>query len=48
MCTTPPSDIAGQAGYGWWIDSIIDTIRGPAPVERHGAHTLPGLITRVT
>ncbi len=30
-----------------WVESIIDTIKGQLSLERHGAHTMPGLITRV-
>jgi hypothetical protein len=34
-------------GVRQWIESIIDTIKGQLSLERHGAHTMPGLITRV-
>ena len=30
-----------------WVESIIDTIKGQLSLERHGAHTMPGLITRI-
>ena len=30
-----------------WIESIIDTIKGQLSLERHGAHTMPGLFTRI-
>lgn len=30
-----------------WIESIIDTIKGQLSLERHGAHTMPGLLTRI-
>ncbi len=30
-----------------WVESIIDTVKGQLSLERHGAHTMPGLITRV-
>ena len=30
-----------------WIESIIDTIKGQLSLEDHGAHTMPGLITRI-
>ena len=30
-----------------WIESIIDTIKGQLSLERHGAHTMPGLIARI-
>ncbi len=29
------------------IESIIDTTKGQLSLERHGAHTMPGLITRI-
>lgn len=38
----------GLGGTRQWIESIIDTIKGQLSLERHGAHTMPGLITRVT
>jgi len=34
-------------GIRQWIESIIDTVKGQLSLERHGAHTMPGLITRV-
>lgn len=30
-----------------WIESIIDTLKGQLSLEHHGAHTLPGLATRI-
>jgi hypothetical protein len=30
-----------------WIESIIDTIKGQLSLERHGAHTMAGLMTRI-
>ena len=30
-----------------WIESIIDSIKGQLSLERHGAHTMNGLIVRV-
>ena len=35
-------------GIRQWIESIIDTAKGQLSLERHGAHTMPGLITRIT
>jgi hypothetical protein len=35
-------------GIRQWIESIIDTVKGQLSLERHGAHTMPGLITRIT
>lgn len=35
-------------GIRQWIESIIDTVKGQLSLERHGAHTMNGLITRVT
>jgi hypothetical protein len=37
----------GLGGVRQWIESIIDTIKGQLSLERHGAHTMPGLITRI-
>ena len=34
-------------GMCQWIESIIDTTKGQLSLERHGAHTMPGLITRI-
>ena len=34
-------------GTRQWIESIIDTIKGQLSLERHGAHTMPGLLTRI-
>jgi hypothetical protein len=35
-------------GIRQWIESIIDTIKGQLSLERHGAHTMEGLVTRVS
>jgi hypothetical protein len=37
----------GLGGVRQWVESIIDTVKGQLSLERHGAHTLPGLVTRV-
>jgi hypothetical protein len=37
----------GLGGVRQWVESIIDTIKGQLSLERHGAHTMPGLITRI-
>jgi hypothetical protein len=34
-------------GVRQWIESIIDTTKGQLSLERHGAHTLNGLISRI-
>jgi DDE family transposase len=34
-------------GIRQWVESIIDTIKGQLSLERHGAITMPGLVTRV-
>lgn len=34
-------------GVRQWVESVIDTIKGQLSLERHGAHTMPGLLTRV-
>ena len=30
-----------------WIESIIDSLKGQLSLERHGAHTMPGLMARI-
>jgi hypothetical protein len=37
----------GLGGIRQWVESIIDTHKGQLSLERHGAHTMPGLITRI-
>lgn len=37
----------GLGGVRQWVESIIDTIKGQLSLEQHGAHTMPGLITRI-
>jgi len=37
----------GLGGVRQWVESIIDTIKGQLSLEEHGAHTMPGLLTRV-
>jgi hypothetical protein len=34
-------------GMRQWIESVIDTIKGQLSLERHGAHTMAGLHTRI-
>ena len=34
-------------GIRQWVESIIDTLKGQLSLEQHGAHTMPGLMTRV-
>ncbi len=34
-------------GVRQWVESIIDTTKGQLSLERHGAHTMPGLFSRV-
>jgi hypothetical protein len=35
------------SGIRQWVESIIDTIKGQLSLEQHGAHTMPGLHTRI-
>jgi hypothetical protein len=42
-----PARFGKLGGIRQWIESIIDTIKGQLSLERHGAHTMPGLITRI-
>jgi len=37
----------GLGGVRQWVESIIDTIKGQLSLERHGAHTMSGLVCRV-
>jgi hypothetical protein len=39
--------LGGLGGIRQWVESIIDTIKGQLSLERHGAHTMPGLISRI-
>lgn len=34
-------------GLRQWVESIINTIKSQLSLERHGAHTMPGLLTRI-
>lgn len=34
-------------GVRQWIEAILDQLKDQLSLERHGAHTLPGLRTRV-
>jgi hypothetical protein len=43
-----PPRFGKLGGIRQWIESIIDSIKGQLSLERHGAHTMPGLIARVT
>jgi hypothetical protein len=42
-----PLRFGGLGGIRQWIESIIDTLKGQLSLERHGAHTMAGLITRI-
>jgi len=42
-----PRRFGGLGGIRQWVESIIDTIKGQLSLERHGAHTMPGLISRI-
>ena len=42
-----PRRFGGLGGVRQWVESIIDTIKGQLSLERHGAHTMPGLISRI-
>jgi DDE family transposase len=37
----------GLGGIRQWIESVFDTFKGQLSLERHGAITMPGLITRI-
>jgi Transposase DDE domain len=42
-----PRRFGGLGAIRQWVESIIDTIKGQLSLERHGAHTMPGLICRI-
>jgi hypothetical protein len=42
-----PRRFGRLGGIRQWVESIIDTIKGQLSLERHGAHTMPGLISRI-
>jgi Transposase DDE domain len=42
-----PRRFGGLGGVRQWVESIIDTIKGQLSLERHGAITMPGLISRI-
>jgi len=42
-----PPRFGGLGGVRQWIESIIDTLKGQLSLEQHGAHTMPGLQTRI-
>ena len=42
-----PRRFGGLGGIRQWVESIVDTFKGQLSLERHGAHTMGGLITRI-
>jgi len=42
-----PARFGNLGGLRQWIESIIDTLKGQLSLERHGARTMPGLLTRI-
>lgn len=42
-----PPRFGGLGGVRQWVESIIDTVKGQLSLERHGAHTMRGLVTRI-
>ena len=42
-----PRRFGGLGAMRQWVESIVDTFKGQLSLERHGAHTMPGLLTRV-
>jgi len=43
-----PRRFGNLGGARQWIESIIDTHKGQLRLEDHGAHTIPGLTTRIS
>jgi hypothetical protein len=42
-----PTRLGALGGIRQWVESIIDTLTGQLSLEAHGAHTMPGLRTRI-
>jgi hypothetical protein len=42
-----PRRFGGLGRMRQWVESIVDTFKGQLSLERHGAHTMAGLITRI-
>lgn len=42
-----PRRFGRLGGMRQWVESIVDTFKGQLSLERHGAHTMGGLITRI-
>ena len=42
-----PARFGRLGGVRQWVESIIDTLKGQLTLEQHGAHTMPGLHTRI-
>jgi hypothetical protein len=42
-----PARFGNLAGIRQTIESVFDTFKGQLSLEQHGAHTMPGLITRI-
>jgi len=42
-----PTRFGRLGGVRQWVESIIDTLKGQLSLEQHGAHTMPGLHTRI-
>ena len=39
--------LGALGGVRQWVESTFDTIKGQLSLERHGAHTMPGLVSRI-
>ena len=42
-----PARFGNLGGVRQTIESVFDTFKGQLSLEQHGAHTMPGLITRI-
>jgi len=42
-----PARFGNLGGVRQTIESVFDTFKGQLSLEHHGAHTMPGLITRI-
>jgi hypothetical protein len=42
-----PARFGNLGGVRQTVESVFDTFKGQLSLEQHGAHTMPGLITRI-
>ena len=42
-----PARFGRLGGMRQWVESVFDTLKGQLSLEEHGAHGMPGLMTRI-